>query len=168
MKPTLYEVARNTGFLAIMGRPVGEFLIDDIGALHEQGVGMVVSLLTSEEAYELELRNEREVCDSFGLEFVSLPIPDRGVPSNVREVSLLAERIRRQMQAGSGVVIHCRAGIGRSSLIAATVLLQQGIAPEDAFSMISGARRVECPDTPEQVTWLETNAAEIQSSTYGA
>jgi protein-tyrosine phosphatase len=57
------------------------------------------------------------------------------------------------------VVVHCRAGIGRSSLIAGTVLVRFGIPPEEAWRLITAARGFRVPETPEQGEWLTAFAA---------
>src|SRR5262249_25284547 len=50
--------------------------------------------------------------------------------------------------------IHCRAGIGRSGLVGAAVLLHCGFTVREAFAAISKARGVQVPDTAEQSEWL--------------
>ena len=52
--------------------------------------------------------------------------------------------------------IHCRAGIGRSSLIAACVLVRAGHDVNSAFDTIAKARGVEVPDTEAQRAWVST------------
>lgn len=158
MRPTFYKLIHSSGFLAIMPRPAGEWLTEEICALRDAGVGVVVSLLTEEEAHELGLQGEEKVCQSCGIQFISHPIPDRGIPQSVSALAMLAEGLQSQMSKGLRVLIHCRAGIGRSSLVAAAVLLREGCAPADAFALISRARRVECPDTAQQADWLAVNA----------
>jgi hypothetical protein len=44
------------------------------------GVDLVISLLEREEVSDLGLQREAELCRASGIEFVSFPIPDRGVP----------------------------------------------------------------------------------------
>jgi protein-tyrosine phosphatase len=56
---------------------------------------------------------------------------------------------------GKAVGVHCRAGIGRSSLIAAALLIQNGVSPETAFLTIQEARGCPVPDTVEQRNWVE-------------
>ncbi|TXH69619.1 MAG: hypothetical protein E6Q83_09380 [Thiothrix sp.] len=51
-------------------------------------------------------------------------------------------------------MIHCRAGIGRTSLIAGAVLILLGLKPEAALKHLSQARGVQVPDTEEQAQWL--------------
>ena len=55
-----------------------------------------------------------------------------------------------------GVGIHCLAGIGRSPLLAACVLLKLGVSEERVFPILSQARGAQVPDTSVQVKWLGT------------
>ena len=55
--------------------------------------------------------------------------------------------------------IHCRASIGRSSLLLAALLTAEGLTPDDAFRRLTVARGLRVPDTPDQVRWVERFAA---------
>jgi protein-tyrosine phosphatase len=57
---------------------------------------------------------------------------------------------------GKNLVIHCRAGIGRSSLIAAGVLITLGSDASVALAEIGRARGLRVPDTAEQDEWIKT------------
>lgn len=71
--------------LAIMPRPrAGDWLLDELRSLREQGVHTVVSLLTDTEERELDLEAEEFSCAAVGLGFRSFPIPDREVPEGHR------------------------------------------------------------------------------------
>jgi len=159
MTPELYWIPVSAGRLAIMARPrAGEWLRDEIHAWREAGIERVVSLLEPAEVRDLELDDEARLCAAAGIEFISFPIRDRGVPSSVPVATTFVEALASSLQTGSSVAIHCRAGIGRSSLIAACILHRLGVAPDEAFEMISRARGVAVPDTPEQKEWLVTFA----------
>jgi hypothetical protein len=69
------------GRLAIMARPrAGDWLDGEVDAWKTSGIDMVVSLLEPQEVLELELQREADLCGARGIDFVSFPIPDRGVP----------------------------------------------------------------------------------------
>ena len=120
-------------------------------------------MLESMEAYEVGLQAESVHCDNNGIEYLSFPIPDRGLPSNIGNFVKLAEYLQEEIQQGAGVVIHCRGGVGRCSLLAATVLLREGNSTEEALEKISVARRVRVPDTEEQINWLKENERILRS-----
>jgi protein-tyrosine phosphatase len=143
------------GRLAIVPRPRGaEWLANDLSALRRDGIDILVSLLTTAEAAELGLSLEQALCEEAGMEFRSFPIPDRCVPDSHRDLRELAEELATERRHGKNIGAHCRAGIGRSSLLLAAVLCVEGISPEHAFRLISNGRGLQVPDTPEQAEWL--------------
>src|SRR5215510_13759291 len=147
--------APRAGRLAIMPRPRGgEWLEEEIAGWRDAGIDTVVSLLEPEEIAELELAQEAGLCGTKGMEFVSFPIPDRGVPISLSEASALVRLLYNRLAAGKAVAIHCRAGIGRSALIAGCVLTCAGYDPTEAFTIITASRRVTVPDTDGQRDWV--------------
>ena len=143
--------------VAIMARPrAGDWLEDEIKHWRDEGVGTVLSLLEPAEVEELGLRDEPVLCRAAGIDFVSLPIPDRGVPA---DPGMATGMVRRLIENGRPVAIHCRAGIGRSSLMAALLLSVAGIPPTAAFEAISKARGLTVPDTDDQTLWVERHGA---------
>jgi len=142
--------------LAITSRPRGwDWLENDIRLLRREGVDVIVSALTQGEAVELALADEGECCRHNGIEFLNLPIEDRSVPSSVGEFSALITSLIEYLDAGKAVAVHCRAAIGRSSMIAPSVLIQRGVPLESAFRLVEEARGCAVPDTPEQRQWVE-------------
>jgi protein-tyrosine phosphatase len=149
--------------LAIMPRPrAGDWLDDEITAWRAEGINVVVSLLEKDEISELELGQEPKLCHANNVEFISFPIPDRGVPGSMKETEQVVRRLSAAIVDGKAVVIHCRAGIGRSSLIAACVLVLNGYDPDFAFATIGKARGVEVPDTKVQREWVSTFQATLR------
>jgi protein-tyrosine phosphatase len=117
-------------------------------------VNVLVSLLTPEEEAEFLLASEGELCRQAGIEFHAFPIGDRELPSSRDEMLALAHRLAESVREGKAVAIHCRAGIGRSTMLAAGVLTALGETPERALERIAKARRGPVPDTPEQRQWI--------------
>lgn len=141
--------------LAIMGRPRGgEWLEDEINSLRIAGIDVVVSLLTADEIPELDLADESAVCSRHGLHFRSFPITDRGIPQSECRFREFINDVVADLAAGRSVAIHCRAGIGRSSLVAASLLAIKGYSVDKAFDTIIAARGCSVPDTPEQRAWV--------------
>jgi protein-tyrosine phosphatase len=62
------------------------------------------------------------------------------------------------------VLVHCRQGIGRAALIAASVLAENGESPDAAFARIQQARGRPVPDTEEQRNWVRRFAASTTSA----
>jgi protein-tyrosine phosphatase len=135
----------------------GDWLEGDIAAWRRRGVTVVVSLLTLEEICDLGLEDEQRVCDSTGIEFFKFPIVDRSVPADRRAFSTFVTMLNSRLQQGKNVVIHCRQGIGRSGLLAITLLIQAGKHVDDAIQLLTNARSLPVPETLEQSTWIRAH-----------
>src|SRR5689334_10159627 len=86
MKANLYMIEGPwPGRLAILPRPRGgEWLEDEVRSWRQANVDVVVSLLTAEEVGELDIAKEADWCRAQGIEYISFPVADRGVPPSVR------------------------------------------------------------------------------------
>jgi len=142
--------------LAIMPRPRGgDWLDDEMRILKREGTDVLVSLLTPEEDIELALEHERAACSGHGIKFRSFPIPDRDIPESAEAFLKFIDTLHYDLLQERSIVAHCRAGIGRSSLLLAALLRREGLSTDDAFRRITQARRMLVPDTPEQLHWVE-------------
>jgi len=157
LNPTLYWITNAApGRLAISARPKGsDWLEDEIDGWRGQGVDVVVSLLTQSENDELKLKDEATFSKLRGIRFLSFPIEDRGVPPSSAKVEQLVSQLGHEIQQGKNVAVHCRQGIGRSSLISAALLISSGEDVEQALQAIGKARGLEVPETVEQRKWLD-------------
>jgi protein-tyrosine phosphatase len=152
----------NGSKLGIMPRPRGDdWLEEEIVKIKKQHIGLWVSLLEQQEINELGLRNQPALCSKHNLEYINFPIVDRSVPDKGTKIDLLIDQLYQQIQNGNSVVIHCRMGIGRSSIIAACILLKQGFKTEQILQMITSARGLKVPDTEAQVQWLKNREKTI-------
>lgn len=138
-----------------MPRPRGgEWLEDEIRGYAQFGVTTLVSLLEETEKKELSLGEEELFAQLQGIDFVSFPIPDRGVPASNSDFLKLTYNLTARIEQGQGIAIHCRAGIGRSGLLASAILVSSGTPSEEVFAVVSRARSFPVPDTQEQINWF--------------
>ena len=141
--------------LAVSRRPLGfEDLEDDVAAWRAAGLDVVVSMMEPVEAEELGLAAEGLVCLQHGIELISCPVPDHGVPRDADALLRSVDRVLRHLAAGRRVAAHCYAGMGRSPLFVASVLVRHGIDPDAAWERLIAARRLPLPDTDEQWQWV--------------
>src|SRR5882724_3854816 len=119
MNPELFWIPGPwRGRLAVATRPRGgDWLQEEASGWRRAGLDLAVSLLEEEEAAQLELALEGQVANSKGIQFISFPIPDRGVPASMPAALLLLRKIADALEEGKNVAIHCRQGIGRSGSI---------------------------------------------------
>ncbi len=150
--PRIYWVdVPHVGRLAVASRPRAA---EDFVALKSGGVDVLVSMLEAEEAAAVGLERAREHCEAAGIEFFNLPILDHGIPSAVAPVEALVVALKERLVAGQGIAAHCFAGLGRSPLMIASVLIRHGITAPDACEMISAARGYDVPEMATQIEWL--------------
>lgn len=161
IKPDVYWLGGPwSGRLAILARPRGEdWLQDEVEGWKEAGLDVVVSLLTKNEESELGLTRERELVQRTGLTFINFPIADYSVPTSKQATRQLVDQLKERLSHGNRVGIHCRQGIGRSSLVAACVLVTAGESSGGAFEQIEVARKASVPDTAEQREWVTSFAS---------
>ena len=158
METMIYSVsALGAGQLSVMARPTGgPDLETELLGLKRHGVDHVVSLLEPSEAEDLGLADEQLVCGRLGLGFTAFPITDFDIPPYRDDALKLVETLYDEISKGAHVVIHCRAGLGRSGLIACALLVRDGETPGAAMHKASFARGVPVPQTAEQVAWVES------------
>ena len=154
MRPRLFTIDRDgPGTLSTMARPRGgRGLGRRIGRLARADVSVLVSLLSDAETTR-GLTDEGDEARAAGITFYRLPTPDRHPPDRAAALQL-ADRLRDHLGRGESVVLHCWAGIGRCSTMAATVLLAEGLDPEAAWARISAARGHRVPDNDTQRAFI--------------
>ena len=161
VRPALHVIAwPGPGRLATMAHPRGgPRLADEMAGLTRAGVDVFVSALTWEEDRRLGLTEAAAAAAEAGIEFLSFPIADRGVPraqdiAGDSEVMALGVRLAAHVRAGRFVVTQCFAGIGRSTLLAAVTLVMLGVGAEAALRLVSEARGLPVPDNDAQRHWF--------------
>ena len=85
------------------------------------------------------------------------PIPDLHAPA-VEDARALVAELRARLASGAGVLLHCGAGIGRAGTFAAAVLVDLGVALDDALATVRTARPMAGPEAGAQHDLLATLA----------
>jgi protein-tyrosine phosphatase len=153
--PVIYWIEREgPGRLAILARPQrDDALSGDIQGWRDAGIDVAVSLLTESDNQYLGLSAEGELCRSAGLQFVSFPIVDCGVPTSFDVALELVKELSELLASGKTIGFHCHGCIGRAPLIASCVLMYSGMRAEQAFELVSVARGYPIPEARAQFEW---------------
>jgi len=96
------------------------------------------------------LADEAELCKKHGITYINEPITDLTLPSSASDFAATTKTWFNQISLGEKWVIHCRAGIGRSGMTAAAILMHNGVSGPEAIELITAARGTTIPDTDEQ------------------
>ena len=143
-----------TGRLAIGPLPRDSADFDDIG---RAGFGTVVTLMPDEELARLGASKLGTGIACSGAAWLQLPVVDMTAPDG--QFAALWERhgpaLLAGLNHGGAVLLHCRAGRGRSGTVAARLLIDAGMAPEDAIRTVRAAVP-EAIETAEQEDWLRS------------
>jgi protein tyrosine/serine phosphatase len=154
MKTRIFWLNDNLG---IMSRPLGDDdLMEEIEHWKKLEINTIVSFLTDEENEELGLEYERMDCRREGFEFIKFPIEDRQVPDSYLKTKELVNVLVDKINENQKILMHCRGGIGRVSIIASSIFsVLNKISIKESFEQISKIRGLRVPDTDEQILWTE-------------
>ena len=114
----------------------------DLQQIRDWGAAAVVSLVEPAELGWLQVPHLGQEVERHGMKWLHIPIKDGGVPEDEAE-RIWAEvgpRIRGLLQEGQRVLFHCRAGHGRSGMMAARLLVELGWSAESAISEVRRVR----------------------------
>lgn len=108
----------------------------------EHGAKVLLSLTTEQELLFLNLGELAAVCRSQDILWMHSPIEDLETPDESFEVWWAANRavLHDFLNNGHAVAIHCWSGYGRSGTIAARLLLERGLTPEEAIATVRAKR----------------------------
>jgi protein-tyrosine phosphatase len=72
------------------------------------------------------------------MQWLHLPIKDYHTPSASFEKGWVTHgaHIRGLLRSGSDIVVHCKGGLGRAGMIAARLLAELGMPPENAITSV--------------------------------
>ena len=131
--------------------------------LSSDAVGAIVCL---NEKHELHMKSSKyaDALESGTVPCSVLPfeIREGGVPEDRDAFWALANDVAKRLHSGEGVLIHCAGGVGRTAMLAVTVLLVLGEPLNEAESVVSRAgSMVETMAQIEMLSWCVSRKRQV-------
>ncbi len=139
------------------GRVYRRDLLDDLAALADDGVRMLVLLV---EDHELDRWGDPAIVETAagrGLRIERWPMPDGTAPATPAEMASMLGSIDRARDEGD-VAVACMGGVGRTGTVAACALVAAGWPAADAIGEVRRVRHPTAVETDEQVAFVGTFA----------
>jgi protein-tyrosine phosphatase len=129
--------------------------------LRTEAVGAIVCL---SEIYEIRMKSSAyaEALDGGTVPCSVLPfqIREGGVPEDRESFWALAKDVANRLRSGEAVLIHCTGGVGRTAMLAISVLMALGEPMNKAENVVSLAgSTVETLPQIEMLSWCATRAS---------
>ena len=114
----------------------------DLTLLASNGATDLVTLIGVDERERLGVGALPRRATERGMSWREFPITDRSAPTAGRQVEFdrLLDQLLTGLGTGRRVAIHCQAGLGRTGLLAASLLVRSGIGSNDAIAIVRSAR----------------------------
>jgi ADP-ribosyl-[dinitrogen reductase] hydrolase len=114
----------------------------DLDAVRDWGAAAVVTLIEYHEIAALNVEGLGEAVKGRYMGWFHLPIVDVSVPCTRFEAQWQeqGEALRSLLRCGFKVLVHCKGGLGRAGTIAARLLAELGMDPQEAVPKVRAAR----------------------------
>ena len=124
----------------------------DLDTIAAWGAKLVLTLMEPAELVVLKVPSLGEEIQRRGIDWCHLPIADYSIPTEAFEQQWITQGcvIRERLRHGDDVLVHCRGGLGRAGMIAARLLVELGMEPDEAIRLVRRERRGAI-ETPSQL-----------------
>jgi protein-tyrosine phosphatase len=164
-KKHVFQLNLENGSIIMMPKPPGGLQLKAyVEFLKSLEVDCVVSLLQQPEIEQFSLTQEGVECREQNIAFINFPIQDHSIPQFFLPFNQLIEKLSLALNKNKIIAIHCYAGIGRTGITAASLLIKNGVQVDLALMDLSKTRGLRVPETLEQITWLHRYSEQLLGS----
>jgi len=132
--------------------------------VRDDGVQAIICLTERDELQEKSYEYAQAL-ENGSVPCLVLPfeIPDRGAPEDRDGFWALASTVAQRLRCGEVVLIHCAGGVGRTALLAISVLLALGQSVGQARSIVSRAgSTVETAPQSNLIAWCAAKVGVLE------
>jgi ADP-ribosyl-[dinitrogen reductase] hydrolase len=114
----------------------------DLDAIETWGASAMVTLIEAHEFGLLRVPDLGAQVLARGIDWHHLPIPDVRAPGErfASGWQRSGPALHSLLLAGERVLVHCRGGLGRAGTVAAQLLVELGVPPQEAIERVRAAR----------------------------
>lgn len=152
---TIHAIPVGGGILTTSSLPGRNGVYEaDIEHLRDLQPSYAISLTTLAEMVAAGAEHIGADFQESGTRWEHLPILDYSVPDEafMREWPRVSQTARQALTGKGRVVVHCKGGCGRSGMVALRLMIESGIAPDDALAQLR-AIHPQAVETDEQMEW---------------
>jgi len=124
------------------GRQWQRVLVDDIQTVSHANIHTVISLITLSELKKLGGAELPELLKQHQINWLQIPIEDFGTPDQETLEAWRAHvpTLLQLLKHKKTILLHCAAGLGRTGMMAAALLVACGVAPATAIAQVRQVR----------------------------
>jgi protein-tyrosine phosphatase len=115
---------------------------DSLEQLAAAGATAVITLMPIDEMQRNAVTALPELSAQLGLRWFYFPIEEEHAPEKAFHEAWQADKstVQHLLKSGKSIAIHCKNGIGRAGLVAALILLEQGLPWKEVIQRVGAAR----------------------------
>ncbi|MBF9042009.1 hypothetical protein HKCCE4037_01615 [Rhodobacterales bacterium HKCCE4037] len=129
---------------------------ETLQGIRDLGAETLTLLIEDDELDEIFYSEVERIADEVNLGIERFPIVDFAVPSDGAATEWLerAQERARRRSAGATTAFACQYGAGRSGLMASWLLIEGGMSPAEAISLVR-SHFSDAVESEAQETWLQ-------------
>ena len=151
----VFEIPLGPALLGISCLPglQGNFSAD-IEKIFNWNPAIIVSLTEKKEMEDLGARDFIPLIEKEKIPWLHFPIKDFGIVDQQQEIlwEPISKNIHKKINDGARILVHCRAGCGRTGMIVLRIMVEFGEDPDEALERLRKVRPCAV-ETKAQENW---------------